>query len=157
MPMLIFFNRPGLGTKIVLTCVWLVFNTGLARSEGVEFKPLSGVLAQEQSVNIVYYTLKRCLAAYTTLKGLFEDGQVLEEKEIQQLEAARIVLLSYILEEFAPENGISTTPEAVTKSTEAIVTLYMKNSNENYEATGNILSDFLKADIEICNDMLGGY
>ena len=44
----------------------------------------------------------------------------------------------------------------VTKSTQAMVTLYMKNSNENYVATGNILSDFLKADIEICNDMLGG-
>ena len=80
MPMSIFFNRLGLGTKIVLICVWLVFNTGLARSEGVEFKPLSGVLAQEQSVNIVYYTLKRCLAAYTTLKDLFEDGKVFEEK-----------------------------------------------------------------------------
>ena len=156
MPMLIFFNRPGLGIKIVLTCVWLVFNTGIARAEGVEFKPLSGVLAQEQSVSIDYYTLKRCLAAYTTLKALFEDGQVLEEQEIQQLEEARIVLLSYILEKFAPENGISTTPEAVTESTQAIVSLYMTNSNENYAATGNILSDFLKGDIEICNDMLSG-
>ena len=153
MPMSIFFNRLGLGTKIILTFVWLAFNTGLARSEGVEFKPLDLVLAQEQSVNILYYTLKRCVAAYANLQLIFGDEPGLEEENEKVVESQAKVL-AYILGEFAPKNGISTTPDALVQSIETILDLYMENTEDNYAATGNMLSDFLKADVRICNELL---
>ena len=147
------FNWPGLGAKIVLTCVWLVFNAGSARPEGVEFKPLDLVLAQEQSVNIRYYALKRCVAAYGNLQLIFHEVPGLEEQN-ERIERAQTMFLSYILKEFAPENGISTTPDAVFESIGTILDLYMENSKENYAATGNMVSDFLQADVRICNEFL---
>ena len=148
------FNRVGLGTKIILTFVWLAFNTGLARSEGVELKPLDLVLAQEQSVNIAYYALKRCVSAYANLQLISGDAPGLEEENEKVVEA-QAMFLAYILEEFAPKNGISTTRDAVLQSIENILDLYMENSDDNYAATGNMLSDFLKADVRICNELLG--
>ena len=117
-----------------------------------EFDPLRDVLLQRESEESNFYIGQRCVAVGFVSVKLFEGNPALQEDN-EKVRSKTVKLITAIVGDWGPSNGISMTVEEFMSELAPIIELYKAKVKESFVASGNPRSEFLLEDLNICKDL----
>jgi len=140
------------GMKFVVILISLCLLLPLPAVAG-ELRPLSNVLASEQSPAIFSYSLKRCAALYAMMRGALSGtkGQEKLDSDLSDM-AVFAMLAAQRIDQSASTQPV--TAESIASMVGRIAELYSARWIENRDATGHGSDSFFDGESKTCRRIL---
>ena len=119
-----------------------------------KMRPLEDAINQEQSPTMLVYAFERCSGLFASLYARFSNYQNDQMQQMAALHLRNSSVMSMGALVFAEKAGLNLTMDQTTKKSLSIARRYRDIMDDEYERTGNSISNFIEADLEICAAMV---